>query len=279
MEALRLVTDWPVNRYAAATIAPDGVVTTIGEAAPFRLASLSKPLAAWALLVAVEEGTVALDAPLDPAADRVPAGVTLRHLLAHAAGFGFEGDEPIAPPEQRRIYSNTGIERAADVLARAAAMPFEAYLREAVFEPLGMHDTHLDGSPAHGVWSTAGDVARFLIETRTPRVVSRGTRDEAIRPQYPDLGGIVPGVGRFQPCPWGLGFELHGDKSPHWMGRTNSAAAYGHFGGAGTMMWADPEAGAATVALTDRPFDEWAIEALRVWPDYSDAVLAEARSG
>lgn len=278
MDALRLVDDWPVRRHAAAIVDARGV-TIVGDPEPFRLASLSKPLAAWALLIAVEEGTVALDAPLDPHRDRVPEGVTLRHLLAHAAGFGFEGDTPIAPPEQRRIYSNTGIERAADVLARAAGMPFEAYLREAVFEPLGMADTHLAGSPAHGVWSTAADVARFLAETRRPQLVSLGTRDEAIRPQWPELGGIVPGVGRFQPCPWGLGFELHGEKTPHWMGRTNSPATYGHFGGAGTMMWADPVADVATVALTDRPFDAWAAEALRAWPAYSDAVLAGVRTG
>jgi hypothetical protein len=32
------------------------------------------------------------------------------------------------------------------------------------------------------------------------------------------------------------------------------------------------------VALTDRPFDEWAIEALRLWPQLSDAVLDEVRA-
>lgn len=278
MEALRLVADWPVRRHAAAVVDARGT-TVVGDPGTFRLASLSKPLAAWAVLIAVEEGTVALDTPLDPGIDRVPAGVTLRHLLAHAAGFGFDGDAPIAPPEQRRIYSNTGIERAAEVLARAAGMAFESYLREAVFEPLGMRESRLAGSPAHGVWSTAADVARFLAETMRPRLVSLGTRNEAIRPQYPDLGGIVPGVGRFQPCPWGLGFELHGTKFPHWMGATNSPATYGHFGGAGTMMWVDPAAALGTVALTDRPFDDWAADALRLWPEYSDALLAEARTG
>jgi hypothetical protein len=28
--------------------------------------------------------------------------------------------------------------------------------------------------------------------------------------------------------------------------------------------------------LTDRPYDEWADDALRMWPTFSDAVLAEA---
>ena len=89
----------------------------------------------------------------------------------------------------------------------------------------------------------------------------------------------MPDVGRFDPCPWGLGFEIKGVKAPHWMGATNSAPTVGHFGGAGTMMWADPVARCALVALTDRTFDEWSAEALQMWPELSDAVLAEVAAG
>lgn len=277
MEALRLAGTWPVEHVAAVAVTPAGTAL-LQPSSPtrFRLASLSKPITTWAVLVAVEEGVVDLDAALDPERDRVPPGVTLRHLLAHAAGFGFDGDTPVAPPERRRIYSNTGFERAAEVLARAAQMPFAEYLHEAVFAPLGMHATRLEGSPAHGVWSDIADMNLFLLELMQPLLITADTRDAAVRPQYPDLGGIVPGVGRFQPCPWGLGFELHGDKHPHWMARSNSADTYGHFGGAGTMMWVDPAVGVGTVALTDRPFDDWAADALRLWPAFSEALLAEA---
>ena len=62
------------------------------------------------------------------------------------------------------------------------------------------------------------------------------------------------------------------------MGRANSAATFGHFGGAGTMMWVDPLAEVGVVALTDRPFDEWRDQALQQWPTFSDAALGEARS-
>jgi hypothetical protein len=41
------------------------------------------------------------------------------------------------------------------------------------------------------------------------------------------------------------------------------------------MFWFDPEADTAVVALADRDFDEWAATALQVWPQLSDAVLAE----
>ncbi len=266
---------WPVDRVAAAIVTDEGVRTTGDPGHTFRIASLTKPMAAWAVLIAVEEGVVDLDGPLRHV--EAPDGATMRHLLSHAAGFPFEGPA-ISPIERSRMYSNTGFERAADEVAAAAAMPFADYLHAAVFEPLEMDGAELRGSPAHDVRATIVDVARFLIELRAPRLLAASTHADAIRPQYPALGGIVPGVGRFDPCPWGLGVEIKGEKSPHWMGATNSRAAHGHFGGSGTMMWADPEigAGVAAAALTDRPFDEWADEALRAWPAWSDAVVHEA---
>jgi CubicO group peptidase (beta-lactamase class C family) len=276
MGALHQVTTWPVGRVAAATITSGGI-DIIGEPERrFRLASLSKCLTAWATLVAAEEGTVSLDEPIDRG--DVPEGATMRHLLSHAAGLPFDGDEPIAPVGARRIYSNTGIERAATIVADSAAMPFEQYLAEAVFEPLGMTSSGLQGSPAHAVHSTVTDMSAFVSEMLAPRLLARQTWEDAVSIQYPTLAGIVPGVGSFDPCPWGLGVEIKGAKSPHWTGRANSAATFGHFGGAGTMMWADPKAGVGVVALTDTAFDQWSVEAMRLWPAFSDATLAEHRS-
>jgi CubicO group peptidase (beta-lactamase class C family) len=93
--------------------------------------------------------------------------------------------------------------------------------------------------------------------------------------QFPELPGVLPEFGRFDPCPWGLGFEIRGAKAPHWTGRRNSPATFGHFGGAGTVLWVDPGVDVACVALTDRSFDEWADDARRLWPELADAVLAE----
>jgi CubicO group peptidase (beta-lactamase class C family) len=276
MTALHLVLDWPVDHVAAAVVTPRSVDTIGDTDREFRLASLSKVLTGWTTMIAHEEGTVDLDETIER--DDVPAGATLRHLLSHAAGFPFDGDDPVTGVEQRRIYSNTGIERVAAIVAERAEMPFGQYLREAVFQPLGMTSSELRGSPAHAVWSTVGDMSAFLGEMLTPKLVARESWHDLTRIQYPDLAGIVPGVGSFDPCPWGLGMEVKGAKAPHWTGRANSAATFGHFGGAGTMMWADPNAGIGVVALTDRPFDEWTAEAMRSWPEFSDAVLAEHRS-
>ena len=275
MEALRLVTSWPVEHVTAAVVTPEGIDTIGDTERVYRLASLTKPMVAWAIMVAVEEGVVDLDGPLRHA--DVPEGVTLRHLLAHASGFGFDGDKPIAPVARRRIYSNTGIERAADELAGASGMPFEQYLREAVFDPLGMTSAELRGSPAHGARASLRDVAAFVGEMLRPRLLAPTSYHDVMSTQFPDLAGIVPDVGRFDPCPWGLGVEIRGDKSPHWTGRANSTATFGHFGGSGTLMWVDPSLDAGVVALTDRTFDEWRDEALALWPQFADAVVVERR--
>lgn len=276
MPALHQVTDWPVDHVAAAIISDHGVEQIGDPDRSYRLASLSKVMVAWAVMIAVEEGVIDLDRPLQHVS--APDGATMRHLLSHAAGFGFDGAEPVAAIERRRMYSNTGIERAADELAASAGFRFEDYLTDAVFQPLGLAATQLEGSPAHGIRSTLTDMSVFVAEMRRPALLARSTIEEVIRSQFPTLGGIVPDVGRFDPCPWGLGVELRGDKSPHWTGRANSPATFGHFGGAGTMMWVDPLADVGVVALTDRPFGEWRDEALRRWPAFSDAALAEARS-
>ena len=280
MRALELTSTWPVGRVSAAavTLLHDGstpAVSTIGDAAQlYRLASLAKPISAWAMLIAVEEGLIALDTPVGQ------PGCTLAHLLAHAGGYAFDGADPIAAPGKRRIYSNTGIELAADAVATAAAMPFEQYLREALLEPLGMTATELRGSPAHALWSTVDDVVRFAIEAMAPTLLAASTAAAATTPYLPTLAGLVPGIGRFDPCPWGLGFEIRGTKQPHWTGTRNSPDTFGHFGGAGTLLWIDPTAYAdrqvACIALTDRAFDEWQADALRLWPEFGDAVLAEA---
>jgi CubicO group peptidase (beta-lactamase class C family) len=276
MQALHLVTSWPVEHVTAAVVTP-GHVATVGDTERrYRLASLTKPMVAWAVAIAVEEGVLELDAPLRFA--RAAHGTTMRHLLAHAAGFGFDGEAQIAPVARRRIYSNTGIERAAEELAGAAQMRFEQYVREAVWDPLGMSSTALRGSPAHGAESTSHDTALFVSEMLRPRLIDARTYHDVISPQFPDLAGIVPDVGRFDPCPWGLGVEIRGAKAPHWTGRANSPATFGHFGGSGSMMWVDPSIDTGLLALTNRPFPEWRDEALELWPRFSDAVVAERRT-
>lgn len=263
---LARIDDWPVDHAAAVVVGGAGVIAAHGEIdRRFALASVTKPLVALAVLVAVEEGSVGLD---DPAG---PPGATVRHLLAHSAGYGFDGDEPVAPVGARRIYSNTGFERLADHLAERTELAVGDYVAEAVLEPLGMGSSALEGSPASGAVGSAADLGRFAAELLAPTVISGTTLREAMTVQFPGLDGMLPGYGRQSPNDWGLGVEIRGAKSPHWTGTANSPRTFGHFGAAGTFLWIDPAAGAGLVALTDRPFGPWAVDA---WPPFSDAVLA-----
>ena len=200
MEALGLTASWPVDHVAAAVVSPDGSVDSIGETdRSFRLASIAKAMTGWATLVAVEEGIVTLDQPVGQ------PGCTVRHLLAHAGGYPFDGVDPISPPARRRIYSNRGIELAASAVAEAAGMPFADYLEQAVFQPLGMTASQLRGSPAHAVWSTVADTVRFAAELRRPTLVSTATAAEATSVQFPALAGIVPGDRALRSVPVGPG--------------------------------------------------------------------------
>ena len=269
-DALRAIDDWPVSHAAAAVVGPAGVLAARGpQEQAFPLASVTKPLAALAVLVAVEEEAVALT---DPADEQLLPGATLRHLLAHASGMAPERPLRSFPPATRRVYSNVGIERAADLVAAATGMPFAGYLTEAVLQPLQLTGTSLPGSPARDGVSTVADLAAVLHELQAPTgLLSQARLDDLRTVQYPGLRGVLPGFGGRDPNDWGLGFEVRGAKSPHWTGTGNSSATYGHFGQSGTMAWIDPEAGVGLVALADEDFGDWARTA---WPRLSDAVLA-----
>ncbi|MHA6780018.1 serine hydrolase domain-containing protein [Pseudonocardia saturnea] len=263
--AVDAVLDWPVDHAAAAVVGADGtVLATAGDQdRVFRLASVTKTLVAYAVLIAVEEGAVEWDQPAGP------EGSTVRHLVAHTSGLAFSDSSVQAAPGTRRIYSNSGFEVLGETIAAAAGMPFAEYLHLAVCEPLGLASTRLEGSPAADAVSTAADLARFAAELQAPTLAH--TFADARTVAFPGLDGILPGYGRQKPNDWGLGFEIRDGKSPHWTGAGSSPRTFGHFGQAGTFLWVDPDAGAACVALTDRDFAEWAIAA---WPPFTDGVLA-----
>jgi CubicO group peptidase (beta-lactamase class C family) len=266
LRALELIDGWAEN--AAAGVADrEGVVAKRGdEDAVFRWASVTKLLTASAVLVALEEGIVGLE---DVAG---PPGSTVRHLLAHASGLPFEGAEPIARPGERRIYSNTGYDALGRLVAERAAMLFAEYLDAAILAPLGMVRTELRGSPAAEGFGPLGDLLVFGRELLAPSFVAAETFAEATNVAFPGLVGVLPGFGRQEPMDWGYGFELKDAKAPHWTGERNSPRTFGHFGGAGTFLWVDPDAALACACLTDREFDKWALEG---WPALSDAILAE----
>ncbi|GAB0108042.1 serine hydrolase domain-containing protein [Nocardia sp. JMUB6875] len=244
-----------------------GTVDTEGDTAKvFPLASVTKPLVAYGVLVAVEEGAIELDQPAGP------PGSTVRHLLAHTSGMAFDTTDVLAKPGAKRIYSSAGFEVLADFVAAQTGIPFDQYLREAVFEPLGMSSSALVGPAGHAGRSSVADLLRFAGELLEPVVVSAELVSEASTVQFPDRNGVLPGYGSQRPNDWGLGFEIRDHKIPHWTGSTNSPRTFGHFGQSGTFLWVDPDVGMACLSLADENFGDWARVA---WPPLSDAVIAE----
>lgn len=235
-------------------------VATCGDLdAPRAWASVSKLLTAWAAATDVEEGRADLREALGP------PGSTLAHLLAHASGLGLERGDPVSTPGTKRIYSNYGIDLAAAHLAEGASTA--QWLERRVVQPLALDSTRVGTRAAEGVVGSTRDLSRFAREWVVPTTLPSRRRDAVLEVFEPALAGIVPGFGRFTPCPWGLGVEVRGDKK-HWMGEW-PANSFGHFGRSGALLLANVEEGICVVATSTVPFGPWAHD---LWPTWTSDV-------
>jgi CubicO group peptidase (beta-lactamase class C family) len=324
-QALAAVDDWVADGLApgvaAVVVDASGVLAEryagvrergggdpIGPGTLFALASLTKPLVGAACMVAIEEGLLDLDAEVRDA-------FSLRHLLSHCAGLpqpGLRWQEPPGyAPGTQRWYSNAGYVQAAKLLEAASGMSCAAYLREAVFSPLGM-DASLglaatDAARAARVWEPGhygegelfnserfradappqgggfagarayGSLLSCLLargESAGRALLAPETVDEMLAPQFGPLPGGVGGVGEWTDLCWGLGFDVRGRREPHWAGASLSPRAASHFGASGTLAWLDPERGVGLVALANRgTYSGWWREP---WSALGAAVTAAA---
>lgn len=228
------------------------------------LASVSKPIAALAVLVAIDRALLDLDEPAGP------EGATVRHLMAHTAGYPFDGADPIAQPGARRIYSNTGFEVLGAVVEDATGYDLSDWVEQAVVQPLALVSLDVSGSPAAGYRGSVRDLLAVGRELLRPTLISTELWREATSCQFPGLGGILPGFGRQTTNDWGLGFEIRDGKDPHWTGSHSSPRTFGHFGQSGSFLWADPDADLAAAFLGAEPFSPAHAEA---WPPLTDAIL------
>lgn len=137
----------------------------------FDLASLTKLYTTAVILSLVEEGRLGLDAPVATWLPGAPTGVTLRHLLTHAAGLPAgrraheellgDGPEvfaarlerilstpPLHPFGERHVYSDVGMITAGRVAEIAGEAPLDELLRARVTGPLGLTDTGYRPAPS-----------------------------------------------------------------------------------------------------------------------------------
>jgi CubicO group peptidase (beta-lactamase class C family) len=262
--------DWPegstvaVSRFADADVEP---LYQEGDALIERpWASVTKVAAAFGVARGVAAHEVDLDEPAGP------EGATLRDLLAHCSGLGLEAGDPCAPPRTRRIYSNIGFDVA---IARASVgLTTSEWFERHCSGPLGLTRTRLQGRAAAGASGSLNDLHLVALGWATSRGLDPVIRDGFIRVHLADLVGVVPGFGRFEPCPWGLGLEIHGDKH-HWMGELAAPESYGHFGQSGSLALIEPDRSLVITALAGSPFGPWARE---LWPRWLDEVIARFES-
>lgn len=225
----RLVEDARVDMGApglsAAIVAGDTVVWAQGfgmadleQNAParpesvYRIASISKPIAATAVMQLVERGLVSLDDPIQrylPSFPRKPQGeIRIRHLLTHTSGirhyrggemfsreaYGsierastvFRDDPLLFAPGERYAYTTYGYNLLAAVVEAASGRSFDEFLRANIFGPAGMTSTFLERPQ---------DVVPGRVQQYT-----RGPSGTWLRAPYVDLsnkwagGGIISSV-------------------------------------------------------------------------------------
>lgn len=139
----------------------------------FRIASVSKPIAATALASAVSDGLISLDASFYDYVPYFPKkewGFTIRQLASHTAGIRtyrgkeFASNKPYSIKESIEMFKDdallfepgTGYEyNSFDwvlislAIQEASGLPFEEYVQQKVLNPLGMTNTSTPERPAN----------------------------------------------------------------------------------------------------------------------------------
>jgi CubicO group peptidase (beta-lactamase class C family) len=308
--AVAVVRDGDLAWYHGHGLADVAARTPITQDTVFRIASLTKTFTAIAVMQLSEQGLVDLDAPandylrtfrLVPAKPSL-SPATVRHLLTHTAGVGYwrrlsdllqpgvgSGDRagrsgalPLAQyyrrglpveiePGTKWVYSNHGYAALGQIVEDVSGQPLDRYLRERIFDPLGMEHTDLIRSErvkpylatgyvlrsrglkpvadrevptpgGGGIYATTADIARYVAALLRMAANGNGSvlRPETVatmfRPHFqPDPR--VPGMG--------LAFELGREGGQRTVGKT------GILSGFHSAMAMAPEEGIGVIVFSN----------------------------
>jgi len=243
----------------------------------FQVASVSKSVAAYAVMRLVQEGRLDLDAPIAryltrwrlPDSEHDAEGVTARRLLSHTAGLstdsypGLPLGVPLPALEESLVYRYSGGGYTVLQLAveEVTGRTFADFLAESVLTPLGMSDSSYAQSPpaeaatphgadgdalpwygftelaAAGLASTAPDLARFLAAGIVDPDPISGLAPDRIS----DL--LEPAAGT--DGSFALGFFVRRAAGTTYVGHTGANAGWR------TRILAIPGRGAGIVILTN----------------------------
>jgi (4-O-methyl)-D-glucuronate---lignin esterase len=311
----------------------------------FWIASMTKPITATAVLMLLDEGKLSVDDLVEKhlpefkslkSADGKPVRVTIRHLLTHTSGMGeaspaearvikdLAGLIPVyvAKPVQfepgsKWTYCQSGINTAARIVEVVSGVPFDRFVEQRLFGPLGMKDTSFylteeqlprlassyrkdkgeltptnvsilngksptsrDRFPAAngGLFSTAPDYARFC------RMILSGGELEGKRYVKPESVELMTSVQTgdlktgFTPGNgWGLGWCV--TREPQGVTAMLSPGTFGHGGAYGTQAWIDPVKKRAYVLMIQRADypNSDASEARRAFQEAANSALESAK--
>jgi len=278
----------------------------------FRIASCTKPITATAVMILAEEGLLAITDPVEKYLPefrdkKILVGdqlvkpsrlITLRDLLTHTSGLpaggpsvlddggekmkrtlaevvALESQLPLSfEPGTKWQYSNVGLATLGRIVEVVSGQPYDQFLAERIFAPLGMKDTFFFVTPDEesrvatiytdekgvlknagvglnrkgeakypapegGLYSTAGDLARFYQMMLNKgaldgkRILSQAGVQLMTTVQTGDLtAGFAPGIG------YGLGFAIV--RNTDGVFRMSSIGSFGHGGAYRTYTYADP---------------------------------------
>ncbi|MFA5834282.1 MAG: serine hydrolase domain-containing protein [Bacteroidota bacterium] len=205
----------------------------------FQIASVSKQFTAIAIMMLHEQGKLSYSDTVQKFLPDFPyKNITIRQLLSHRSGLPnymyFSGKywkkkkeyltnenvlsqmvhykpRPEFLPDRRYKYSNTGFAMLALIVERISGLPFDEYMEQNIFRPLGMVNTfvynpnskktieyetkgynknrrkayidYLDGVTGDkGIYSTVEDMFRWDQALYSEKIVKQETLDEAFTP-------------------------------------------------------------------------------------------------
>jgi uncharacterized protein YbbC (DUF1343 family)/CubicO group peptidase (beta-lactamase class C family) len=279
----------------------------------FDIASLTKIVATTsAMMKLVDRGRVRIDDLVTVYLPEFQSGatpITVRDLMTHFSGLrpdldleppwnGYETgirkaltDKPAGPPETKFVYSDINFILVGEIVHRLSGLPENEYVRQILFDPLGMKDTtylppsdlkpriaptemqkdgailrgvvhdptarFMGGVAGHaGVFSTADDLGKFC-----QMILDGG--DELFSPATIRMF-TTSGTPPNQPVARGLGWDI---QSPYSgvRGELFPVGSFGHTGFTGTSIWLDPASKTYVVLLANsvHPHQRKAITPLR----------------
>jgi CubicO group peptidase (beta-lactamase class C family) len=279
----------------------------------FSIASMTKPITATAVMILRDEGKLEID---DKLSKYIPEfsdvtlkdgaspsrELTIRDAITHTAGLGgsqvFKGSladhcrelatRPLAFEPGTKWQYSPGMSVAGRIVEIVSGQPFQDFLQQRIFDPLGMTNTtfypdekqqrqlakiympsedkkslvvaenHITDfqpsngpNPSGGLVSTGRDLFRFyqMILNGGKLRKKRIVSAESVEEMTsPQTGDLVTG---FTPGnSWGLGWCVI--REPQGVTEMLSSGAFGHGGAFGTQGWVDPKTNTIFVLLIQR---------------------------